>query len=113
MVKIRQDVEKRIARATIKGLLAAGFLITVFDGEEETVQRSRSPKVILGAMMTTDEDYLIVFNPGPSWRGDDGRRAGWVRFVYGNSGWDVINDYTTNLESALTAANDLSEKLSD
>jgi hypothetical protein len=32
----------------------------------------------------------------------DTKEFGWVRFIYGNGGWDVINDYTTNLEPWMT-----------
>jgi len=34
-----------------------------------------------------------------------------VYFVLGNSGWDVISDYTTNLEALLAGANALAESL--
>jgi hypothetical protein len=106
-IKLRQELERRIARAAIRGLLAAGFEVSVFDGEEEALPRTDNPGAILAAMMTTDEDYLIAHKPGaPNVRGG----AGWVRFIYGNDGWDVINDYTVNLEAALTQAHKIAER---
>lgn len=39
------------------------------------------------------------------------RPIGWVRFVYGNDGHDVISDYTTNLESVLEPINAYAESL--
>jgi hypothetical protein len=35
---------------------------------------------------------------------------GWVLFIYGNDGWDVISDYTCNLEPIMGPANELSEQ---
>ena len=63
-------------------------------------------------MRTTDEDCLFVrTRPGdPFDRGED--RApfdGWVQFIYGNAGFDVINDYTVNLEAALARTNKLAD----
>jgi hypothetical protein len=59
--------------------------------------------------METDDDRLFVYKvDGPKGRRD---WFGWVFFVYGNDGYDVISDYTTNLESSLTATNKLAESL--
>lgn len=92
----RIECEKRIAKAAIDCLLSLGYAITVSDGEEEVLERSKDPEAILGAMMTTDEDWLYVHRSV-----NEQRPFGWVRFVYGNEGWDVICDYTVNLELAL------------
>lgn len=99
-VKRRQAVEVEIIKATVKALLAAGFSLSVFDGEEdhliepppsaEIQHGSTDTKAIYKALYETDEDYLNA------WK--DGEIFGWVRFVYGNDGWDVISDYTVNLE---------------
>ena len=56
----------------------------------------------MAAMFSTDEDYLYVH------KGKE--KAGWVRFIYGESGWDVICDYTTNLESLMVEPNKISNK---
>jgi hypothetical protein len=101
--KLRMELEMRIPRAAVKGLLAAGYLITVYDGEEDTLVRSSDAKAILKATRTTDEDYLLASTAS---RND----AGWVRFIYGNEGPDVINDYTVNLEDALKGANAIANR---
>ena len=98
---LSQD-EYAIMSATVDALLAAGFPLTVFDGEEDTVKASRDREAILNALRTTDDDYLIV---------EDGSKTKWVRFVYGNSGWDVINDYSTSLERILAPVNALADSL--
>jgi hypothetical protein len=41
----------------------------------------------------------------------DGQRLGWMRFIYGNDGWDVLADYTVNLEPLMPAVNELTDKL--
>lgn len=99
----RIKLEGRVARKIVRALLAAGYSITVFDGEEETVIRCRQFASIINAMNTTDQDYLLVYKAGSE------KRHGWVRFIYGNDGWDVVNDYTTNLESLMAPINDWSE----
>lgn len=89
-VKRRQKVEVAIIKATVKALLAEGFSLSVFDGEEDS-PISTDTKAVHNALYNTDEDYLNVFLK-------DDKAYGWVRFVYGNDGWDVINNYTVNLE---------------
>lgn len=90
-VKMRQIVEKEIAYAVIDALLKAGYTIAVDNGEEET-KHTTNKTTVRNAMFTTDEEYLYVREAASM------KSAGWVRFIYGNDGWDVINDYTTNLE---------------
>jgi hypothetical protein len=101
-----KHVDQMVARACITDLLRAGFEISVFDGEEITVARSRRARKVLAAMATTDEDYLFVFRPG------EAARSGWVRFIYGNGPGEVINDYTTNLETIIAKTNALAERVS-
>jgi hypothetical protein len=102
-IKRRIAVEQKIARFTVRALLRAGFSISVYDTEEITVTRSRDATTICDAMSTTDEDYLFVYRDG------ERDRFGWVRFIYGNDGWDVISDYTTNLDPQMDAVNEYAE----
>ena len=41
--------------------------------------------------------------------GADGKPCGHVFLVYGNDGYDVIADYTLNLEEPLSAANEIAD----
>ncbi len=100
-VKWRQELERKIAKRVIADALKMGFTIDVNDGEEITVKASADRKAILSAMMTTDEDYLILHR---------GKEHGWVRFVYGNDGWDVVNDYSTNIDHVMAGANAMADK---
>ncbi len=113
-VKMRQLVEREIAMATVKALLAGGFSLGVNDGEDLTLHHSRSTRAIEKALFTTDEDWLLVYTKGAT--KEDARPDYWVRFVYGNDGWDVISDYTVYLEPWIgegTAVQKLIDKYSD
>jgi hypothetical protein len=109
-VKMRQMVEREIAQQFIKDALAAGYTLEVNDGEENTY-KGTDADAILAAMFTTDEDYLFLYLPALANR--SGKADGWVRFIYGNDGWDVICDYTTNLEHLMNNVNAISDKYSD
>jgi len=50
---------------------------------------------ILEHLMEVDDEHLYVFVPF------NPESVGWVYFVYGNDGYDVISDYTTGLEAIL------------
>jgi hypothetical protein len=106
-VKMRQEVERKIAAALIDSALKAGYTITVNDGEEDVLKRSASADAILKAMFTTDEDRLYLHAQNAK------ATFGWVLFIYGNDGWDVISDYTTNLEPIMGAANKLADYYGD
>lgn len=95
-------VEEQIIRGVIRALIGAGYAVSVDDGAEVTVERSRDADAIFEAMRTTDQDFLLAF--------EHAGRAGWVRFIYGNADWEVINDYTTNLESVMKPINDAIDK---
>lgn len=103
----RIAIEKRIIKRIIADALAAGYRLSVDDGESRTINRSSDHEAILSAMMTTDEDYLLFYAPG------DKVQSGWVYFVYGNDGHDVVNDYTENLEEVMKSANALADQIEE
>lgn len=108
-VKMRQLVEERkIAKAVVKSAIASGYSLGVYDGEEFTIHHSTDAAAVLAEMFTTDESRLFVYKQdGPQGKMD---WFGWVLFIYGNDGWDVVNDYTTNLEPVMGKANALADK---
>lgn len=103
-VKRRIAVEKKIVIRTVAELLKAGYQLSVFDGEEES-RITWDAKELHKALMNTDEDFLNVWVEG------EAKQFGWVKFVYGNYGNDVISDYTVNLESVLAPVNAYAETL--
>ena len=107
-VRRRHNVEKRIVKRVVADLLAAGYELAVYDGEE-WYKRTTDPAKLHKQLMETDEDRLFVYKvPGPHGKWD---WFGWVFFVYGNDGNDVISDYTVNLEADLKAINEWTDTL--
>lgn len=70
--------ESAMANRIVDAFLAKGYTISVYDGGETTVKRSKDRTVILLALATTGEDTLTV-------RQQDGTRVGAVTFIYGNA----------------------------
>lgn len=81
--------ESRMVRKLINKILARGLSVSVYDGEETTLKRSRDRRAILAAMATTESDTLTLWY-------DDGSRAGWLILVYGNDsdGSEIIADHS-------------------
>lgn len=103
----RIGVEFDILTRTIHALCEAGYLLQIDNGEDAfpVAGGCRDRLALIEAAMQTDEERLYVY------RDHDHMAFGWVFFVYGNDGWDVINDYTTNLESALAEVNAYADTL--
>ena len=100
-------IERAIVKRTIRDLLKAGYTLGVNDGEEIVLRNCADPKVIFEAMFSTDEDYLLVYKAGSK------KAFGWVRFIYGNDGWDVMADHTMNLEPDLKGASDYADRINE
>lgn len=100
-VEKRQAIERRIVRRAVKAFLNAGFAVSVYDGEDYSIRCSTSVKAIMAKVQACDEEWLHVL------RKVDGewKRFGTVCLVYGNGGWDVISDYSVNLEQWLAEVN--------
>lgn len=120
-VAMRQEVERKIVTSVIKAALAAGYTVSVDNGDNSGGEENADGEFlfeltggtklsqILKAMFLTDEDYLYFRNAKNESRG-------WVRFIYGEDGWDVINDYAVSLESLIgngTATQKLIDKYAD
>lgn len=105
----RQDMEieaeKEIAARIICDAIAAGYSISVFNGgDDPEIARSRDPEAITKAMRASIDDALVFYNHKD--------RLGMVLLVYGNSGHDVISDYTDKpvIEALLKGANALADE---
>lgn len=103
-VEQRQAIERKIVSQAIRDLTNAGYEVVVNDGEDDVTEPTMDYSTIFNAMFSTDMDYLKVYAPGIR------ICNGWVFFVYGNDGPDVINDYTTNLEGVLAATIELADQ---
>lgn len=111
-IRERQALERRIARTIVEDCLRAGYRLNVNNGgdTDELASPSTDKETILKAMFLTDEEHLRVFRL----MADTGEpeQAGWVFFVYGSDGWDVVNDYSVNLEPIMIRANKLADRYS-
>lgn len=102
----RIRLELRIMRKTVEALIAAGYFITIDNGESEDIRNSKDVNAIMKEVFATDEDFVYVSKkPTP----EDARYDAFVRFIYGNDGWDVINDYSTSLEKIMKPVMDYAE----
>lgn len=89
------DLAKRIraegtaCAALIDAILAKGAMISVNDGEEWTVKGSTDKGEIIRALFTTDGDTIRA-------RDAEKNKLGDFYLIYGNSGEEVIGDYSDN-----------------
>lgn len=96
--KMRFEMEWRIVEMAVETLLEQGFKLSIdHDGEyDEPIQITTCNMAAMEELFACDEEMLYVDGHGPRF---------FVRFVYGNSGWDVISDYDTRLEGILKTVN--------
>lgn len=83
--------ERKTARRLITECLNRGYTVSVSDGEEWTVKRSREFDAIYSALATTGSDVLRV-------RDAAGNSAGSFVLIWGNdpAGSELIADYSAN-----------------
>ena len=104
----RQRIEAAIVKRVVKDALAAGWRLSVdTGGDEYDLTDSPSYKAVIDALMETDQDRLVLSRA----KEGGGKEYGWVLFVYGNEGWTVIADNTSNLDELLKGAEALAERL--
>lgn len=82
--------EKAVANKLIKAALAAGYAISVNDGEAWPIKRSVEFKKISDALASTDQDTLLIH------QGATGGGIGKIWLVWGNSPEELIADYSDN-----------------
>jgi hypothetical protein len=112
METLIERMERSIFKHCVEELLASdrNFSLSLSDGGEVVVKNSRDAEEIIKASYTTGQDILSVFYTS------EGRKGrGFVQFIYGNDGSDVIADYSCWLEphiartEALATAYELGE----
>ena len=100
----RIEIERLIVKKICDDAVAKGYMVSLHDGEYYTVKRTRKVAEIMENIMATDEEQLLI-------RSATGEYLGHVFLVYGNSGWDVINNHSDNpaINDLLVGANELAE----
>lgn len=100
----------RSSRGTVDALLQAGYWLRTDEHDDpRPEQPTQDRDAIVKEIAEVDDEFLAVWFEAPS--AEDRRPNAWVRFVYGNDGWDVICDYTTNLETVLQPIIDYADTL--
>jgi hypothetical protein len=115
-VQARQDIERKIVGKLVDDILRAGFRVAVslergYD-VEDMLTGAADKAEIMEAAFAGDDCHLFV-QPAKGPTVEDGKviSKGWVYLVFGNDGYDVISDYTVNLESLVKGANKLADTL--
>jgi len=105
----RLAVEHRIVCRIVDDALSQGLLCTVSFGDDDSRARFTIDRALIIEEATAADESFIRFH-----RNEDPPPApfGWCFLVFGNSGWDVISDYTSKTESVLEGALALAEELS-
>ncbi len=112
-VRARFEIEWRIVERVIIDLIAAGFALAINHEEEDAIEIVHDLRS-MEEMFACDEDYLYARKRlgGDTIKAQDTIQNcyGWVRFVYGNEGWDVVCDYSTRLEAYMQGAQRISDE---
>jgi hypothetical protein len=92
MTKALENVsleEAAAARKLVSLILARGWTVSLYDGEEWTLKASNNRRAILSALGTTWADELLL-------RDADGAKVGGLFLVWGNSAPELVADYYDN-----------------
>jgi hypothetical protein len=93
-------MELAIVNKLIESADAAGYRLRVAEYEAD----GEHDYDVKTALFNLDDAHVNVID-------SDGEELGWVRLVFGNSGHDLVSDFTTNLDDFLAPANALAESL--
>jgi hypothetical protein len=99
------DTEKTIAKKLVEITIEQGYTISVFDGEEYAVRRSRDAEVIMNALGSTDHDTLTIRKPEQLAKDTP---VGSILLIWGNHR-DLISDYTDNADTNALVARTMME----
>lgn len=106
----RIETERKVIRHATRALIAAGFHVGVYDGEAVSCKPTQRVTTVMAAVGACDEEWLRVYTPSETEAGKF-KRIGTIYLVYGNSGWDVMADYSLNLDDVLKGTNDYADAL--
>lgn len=94
-LEVRMRAERRIVRAALKCAIRRGYTLhTVVNGEDDEPVRTVTEAMVHA--FACDDAHVFLTKPGENHKSN--RNKAWFYFVLGNSGWDVISDYTTVLD---------------
>lgn len=91
----RVRTEQRIATKLVGELLSHGFHLSLLGEGEPLLKATAHGVEILKYIDACDWVTVEVWQP-------TGEYVGGIGLIHGESGWDLINDYHTNLEQYMT-----------
>lgn len=107
-IEKRRGIERRIVKKAVEDLIACGYMLSVNNGgDEDELVDSSDVDDVLSVMFAADEDTIYAK------REISPEKVGWVHFVYGNDGHDVIQDYTVDLVTFLSEAEKLADQIAE
>jgi hypothetical protein len=79
------------------------IFLRAHNGEDWACEHTRGMDVLMGSIMQTDEEYIYVYKRTGvnAKRGFPYTKIGWMFLVYGNAGYEVINNHTLTLSDLL------------
>lgn len=109
-VQARIELERRIVKQVLKSAIAQGYEVSAYYDlgcSEEAVSKTTDTAKLMSELFATDEQAIVLHKPNQT-----APTIGWVQFVYGNDGYDVIHDHSANenTETVLQAALALADK---
>ena len=88
------EAEKKAAALLVQICLNKGYYISVSDGEEWVVRRSKAFDEIIDALGSTDNDVLCLYDSDLHIEGHANK--GWFQMIYGNRPDELVSDYLAN-----------------
>lgn len=86
--------ETLTAHALVDRILAAGYTVSIFDGEDWSIRHSTNADRIKAELHATDEEQIVVRTP-------DRKLVGTIWLVWGNSPEELVADCSDNEEILL------------
>lgn len=91
-------IEKSITNRLMGCIMSGKTSVSVWDGEEWMLKKETNRDKVKDIIGDTDQTQMRIHDM-------DGNYLGWIMLVHGND-WDMICDYSVELESMLKPVND-------
>lgn len=98
--------EMAVARLLIDRCIDAGWMVSLFDGEEWALRGERDAAKIISELGATCEEQIVLHEPSTK------KKVGWVLLVWGNFPSELIADHTVGnaqLQSFITECQEFGE----
>lgn len=99
----KSAAERGIAREIFRNLLGAGYAVSVWNGEDYAQAPTLNRDKLLAALAQTDGDDIEVYEFDKKTKRLI-KIVGYVTLIWGNDPFELIADYSTNLEEILAPA---------